>query len=292
MVNTNETNADSKDGTAPEKSAAWRIVALIEALVDAPNGIGVRETARSIGIDKSSVNRLLTQLQELGFVNQDVLGRYSVGPRLFAVGAALVARDSFAVAARPILTELVDRFNETTYLAVRETGGFIYRAKMECTRPIRYVIELGHMNPLHAGAPARAILFGMTDEELEATLDGLNLEAFTEKTITSRAALIEGVKVDRARGFSFTKSERMIGGTAVAAPFYDPLGVCRGSIVISRPLERHLDSELPEMAAAVMDAAARLTDRFGGHAPSSPPGALTAPNPLERHVRRKAEGSG
>jgi DNA-binding IclR family transcriptional regulator len=255
------------------KSMTWRLVQVMEALVDARDGLGVRETSRRTGIDKSAVGRLLTQLQELDMVTQDAAtGRYYVGPRLFAIGAAIVARDSLGRAAHPILERLAGRFNETCYLAVRESHGFTFRAKVESTRPIRYVIDLGLLAPFHAGAAGRAILMGLPDDELEATLAALEPERLTDTTITDRDMLRKTVDGDRQRGYAFSAGERVQGGTALAAPFFDATGTCRGSVVFTRPAQRHSDDDLDDIAAVVIAAARDLSERLG-HNPAAAAGA-------------------
>lgn len=246
------------------KSMTWRLVQVVEALVEAHDGLGVRETSRRTGIDKSAVGRLLTQLSELDMATQDpATGRYYVGPRLFAIGAAIVARDSLGRAAHPILERLAGRFNETCYLAVREPDGFTFRAKVESTRPIRYVIDLGLLAPFHAGAAGRAILMGLPDDELEATLAALRPERLTDTTITDRDMLRKTVDADRQRGYAFSAGERVQGGTALAAPFFDATGTCRGSVVFTRPAQRHSDDDLDGIGAVVIAAARELSERLG-----------------------------
>jgi DNA-binding IclR family transcriptional regulator len=250
------------------KSMTWRLVQVIEALVDARDGLGVRETSRRTGIDKSAVGRLLTQLQELDMATQDpATGRYYVGSRLFAIGATIVARDSLGRAAHPVLERLAGRFNETCYLAVRESNGFTFRAKVESTRPIRYIIDLGLLAPFHAGAAGRAILTGMPDDELNATLASFQPEPLTDTTITDRDVLRKTVDSDRERGYSFSAGERVHGGTALAAPFFDATGMCRGSIVFTRPAQRHGDDDLDAIGAVVVAAARELSERLG-HKPA------------------------
>jgi IclR family acetate operon transcriptional repressor len=256
------------------KSMTWRLVQVLEALVDARGGLGVRETSRRTGIDKSAVGRLLTQLQELDMATQDAAtGRYYVGPRLYAIGAAIVARDSLGRAAHPILERIAGRFNETCYLAVRESNGFTFRATVESTRPIRYVIDLGLPAPFHAGAAGRAILAGMSDDELEKTLAALRPERLTDTTITDRDALRRTVDSDRTRGYSFSAGERVQGGTALAAPYFDATGTCRGSIVFTRPAQRHSNEDLDDIGATVIEGASELSERLG----HKPPAATTAP---------------
>ena len=50
---------------------------------------------------------------------------------------------------------------------MRESDGFTFRAKVECTRPIRYIIDLGLLAPFHAGAAGRAIMAGVSDDDLD-----------------------------------------------------------------------------------------------------------------------------
>lgn len=249
---------------AMTKSMTWRLVQVLEALVTARDGLGVRETSRHTGIDKSAIGRLLTQLQELEMVTQDpATGRYYVGARLFAIGATIVARDSLARAAQPVLERIVEHFNETCYLATREPNGFTFRAKVECTRPIRYVIDLGLLAPFYAGAAGRAIMTGMDADELDETLASLQPVAITDTTITSRRRLRQQVNSDRVRGYSFSAGERVKGGTALAAPFFDATGACRGSVVFTRPAQRHTDDDLDEIGAVVMAGARELSVRLG-----------------------------
>ena len=55
-----------------------------------PDGIGVREAARRTGIDRSAVSRILTQFEEMGYIEQErERGLYRAGPQLFSLVAAL-----------------------------------------------------------------------------------------------------------------------------------------------------------------------------------------------------------
>ena len=246
------------------RSTAWRLVHVLESLASAPGGRGIREMSRRTGIDKSAVARMVAQLVELDMVRQDPATlRYTVGPRLYAFGATIVAMDDLGRAATPVLEHLSTRFNETCYLAAREAGGFLFRVRAECTRPIRYVVEAGVMGTFHAGAAGRAILAGMSPAELTATLSEAELTPLTDRTVTDRARLEAIVAQDRERGFSFSAGERVPGGTAIAAPFFDAAGVCRGSVVFTRPAERHDHDDMAQIAAATVKAARELSARLG-----------------------------
>lgn len=255
---------DSESPDAPRSSAAWKIVNLLEAVAANEQGIGVRELARVTGIDKSAISRLLSQLQAMGVVEQpETTGRFSIGPRLFALSATIRGRDNLWKAAEPIFLALVEKFQETCYLATREGYNVVFREKIDCDQVVRYVIELGQTSPLHAGAGGRAILAGMPPDEFEAFLTDTELVPLTSGTITDPQELRHQISEDRRRSYSVSMGERVAGGSAVAAPYFTADGSCRGSIVFTCPRERFDVRRIPEIADAVVAASQELSARLG-----------------------------
>lgn len=241
-----------------------KVIMLLRELAARPEGIGVRELSRELGIDKSAVSRLLEQLADQGIATQDEFsGRFRVGPELFALAATIHSRDTLWQAAEPIVRELATTFNETCYLAVREGDEIIFRDKVDTTHNVRYVVDPGERAPLYAGAGGRAVLFSMPDAEVSALIRRVGLHAVTPNTMTDAAALRAQVDVDRRRGFSVSHGERVASGAAVAAPFFDASGTCLGSIVFTWPSQRSDSAQEPEIAAAVVAAANELTGRLG-----------------------------
>jgi DNA-binding IclR family transcriptional regulator len=251
-------------GAPTGRSTVARIAAVLEALATTDGGVGVRALARSSGIDRSAVGRLLKQLSDLGLaVPADVPGRYAIGARLFAIAGAVTSRDELRAAARPALESLAARFNETSYLAVIEGGRVVYRDVIESSQPVRYVAELGVPTALHAGAAGRAILAGMSDEEYEAWQATAELGSLTPATVVAPDVLAALRATDRERGFSTSRGERVSGGAAVAAPFVDAGGRVRGSLVVTCPETRLPAARAAEIGAVVLVTAQHLSWRLG-----------------------------
>lgn len=256
--------ADSGAPGSSRASTAEKLIRLLELLAAGPEGIGVREVSRETGMDKSAVSRLLDQLTHFGVARQhEVTGRYHAGPRLFALGATVHARDSLWQAAEPILRTLVSHFNETCYLAIREGDCVVFRDKVDCDHHVRYVIDAGERSPLHAGAGGRAVVAGMPPGDSERLVAGLELTPLTPHTITDPAELLRQVAEDRSRGYSVSLGERVPDGSAVAAPFYLSDGSCAGAIVYTCPAVRFDARRLPEVADAVVAASRSLSSRLG-----------------------------
>jgi len=256
----------SGDGSASQSrhSTAEKMTLLLEALAADPQGVSVREIARFSGIDKSAVSRLFDQLAVLGLAEQEPLSaRFRVGPRLFALAATIHARDTLWQAAQLVLRALAEQFNETCYLATRERDEIMFREKIDCNHKVRYVIDAGERAALHAGAGGRAVLAGLPEAEVEDFLRRTELRRHTAQTITDPNELRRQVTEDRRRGYSMSMGERVVGGCAVAAPFFEADGTCRGALVYTCPKERFEVRQAPQIAEAVVAASGRLSARLG-----------------------------
>ena len=246
-------------------STSSKVIRVLEGVAASGGaGTGVRELARDTGIDRSAVSRICAQLTPLGMVEKSLAsGRYVVGPRLLALAALVHASDGVWVAAEPILRRLAEPLNETCYLTMLAGHEFVFRDKVDCDQTIRYVIELGQPQPLHVGAAGRAILSGLDDEQFRQAVAALDLEAVTDKTVTDVEELRRLARADRKRGYSVSRGERVLGGSAIAAPYFDSYGRCLGSITLTAPVERLPRKKEPQIAQAVRAAADELSARLG-----------------------------
>lgn len=245
---------------APD-TLAERIVRVIEAVVDAAEPVGPRGLARSIGIDRSAVGRILQQLAELDVLERRENG-YVPGPRLITLSRVMGARDTLPVVAGPVLRSLVDRFDETCYVCAFHGDVAVFTHEIQSSKPLRFVVELGRPVPLHAGAAGRAILAGLGPERTRELLGEGSLPSLTHATITDVDELVRLTVSDRQRGYTLSMEERVAGGTSIAAPFFDHMGRCQGSVVFTSPLSRIDRTRIDEIGGAVAEAAHALSERL------------------------------
>ncbi|MDH5295352.1 MAG: helix-turn-helix domain-containing protein, partial [Acidimicrobiia bacterium] len=100
------THFDMAADTRAPTSLIERMMRVIEAVVDAAEPVGPRGLARSLGIDRSAVGRILLQLTELDVLERTSEG-YVPGPRLFVLSRVLGARDTLPEIVGPVLSALV-----------------------------------------------------------------------------------------------------------------------------------------------------------------------------------------
>lgn len=249
------------DQRSSTDSLTERTVRVMEAVVDAAEPVGPRGLARALDIDRSAVGRILQQLADLDVLERQA-DRYVPGPRLFTMARVLEARDTLPVAIGPVLGTLVDRFDETCYACAYHGGVAVFTHEVQSTKPLRFVAELGHPVPLHAGAAGRAILAGLDHEGVRLALGDGPLPKLAPGTITDPEAILRLAVKDRARGYAVSREERVVGGAAIAAPFFDHAGRCQGSVVFTTPLSRLDVVQVDEIGQAVGEAARALSARL------------------------------
>jgi DNA-binding IclR family transcriptional regulator len=101
-------------------------------------------------------------------------------------------------------------------------------------------------------------------DEIEAIVLRHRLPKVTEKTITDRQQLERELADIRARGYAFSRGERLPGAVAIAAPIFAADAPVFGSLVITMPEQRFKMREVPALVQAVTAEAAGLSALLGG----------------------------
>ena len=93
------------------------------------------------------------------------------------------------------------------------------------------------------------------------------LAAFTERTITDRAALEAELAAIRARGWAVDDGERTEGMRCIAAPIFNEFREAIAGVSVSGPTVRMERTGGETLGARVREAADRITRAIGGTAP-------------------------
>jgi len=238
-------------------------------LVDRPNdALGVREVANALGLAPSSAHRLLTSLVREGLVERTPAGTYSIGLDFMRMAWKATGRYSLTVVAEPVLTQLVERIDETALLTVFDPARkeMMFALSVESRHPLRYVVALNQWVPLNAGASGLAIWASLPPSEREELLTS-SLRRLTPRTLVDPAALRAEYEKVLARGYAISHGQRVLGAVGFAAAIFGPTGVI-GTVALSIPEQRFDPNEEPALGLAVREAANAISERMGG----TPPG--------------------
>jgi IclR family KDG regulon transcriptional repressor len=227
----------------------------------------LQEITDELGLHKSSVQRIVSTLEEEGFLSSDG-GRnrfYRVGLQMFILGNVAIQEMDLARIAEPALKQLVEETQETAHLSIVEGGQCLYINKVACARSISVASKVGAKLPLHCIGVGKVLLSGMKEEEVDRIIMTLGLPQHTPKTITTRGALFKELERIRNQGFSVDNEEFEIGLRCVAAPITSPQGKLIAAISISGPTNRITDDALSMYSRHVIAAADQITQSLSNN---------------------------
>lgn len=231
---------------------------LLELLAAGDDDVGVTELAGQMGIDKSSVSRLVQTLAAYGYAEQDPTSRrYRLGPQIVRLSRSLLTRMPLRDEAKPFLRTLVNRTGECAHIAILAQGQALYIDQVESPASLRVTTGVGTLAPLHCTALGKCLLTFDSTAEMPA-----ELPPFTARTITDHKSLAAHLEQTRRQGYAVDDEEYDFGVRCVAAPVFDYRGKVVGAIGISGPAGRMGLDRLPHFAQVVLGAARELSNRM------------------------------
>jgi IclR family transcriptional regulator, acetate operon repressor len=193
-----------------------RAFSLLEHLADGGGSLSLSELAARSELPMPTIHRLIRSLVSQGYVRQEPSKRYAIGPRMIRLGES--ASRMLGSWATPQLTGLVDKFGETTNMAMLEGDACVYVAQVPSPQSMRMFTELGRVVMLHSTGVGKAILSTLPDEEVLALVNRTGMPPRTEHTITSPAALLADLARIRDVGYAIDDGEQELGVRCVAVP--------------------------------------------------------------------------
>ena len=167
--------------------AIERAFTVLRVLAGGSGTSTLAEVARSSGLPKSTVLRLLNALHDQGAV-QIVGGRYAIGPGLSALtdhGAPVSALKEIA---RPHLVDLADLLEENVALTIADGDATLYVDTALAESSVMVTDWTGERLPYHASAGGLALMSTWTAADRRRLVEA-GLEPFTSSTVVTAAGL-------------------------------------------------------------------------------------------------------
>jgi IclR family transcriptional regulator, acetate operon repressor len=241
-----------------------RVFGLLECLADGGGSLSLSELAARSGLPMPTIHRLIRSLVGQGYVRQEASKRYALGPRLIRLGES--AGRMLGSWATPYLAGLVDKYGETTNMAMLEGDAAVYVAQVPSPRAMRMFTEVGRFVMAHCTGVGKAMLSTMPDDEVRALLGRTGMPPRTERTITTPDAMITALAVIRQEGYAIDDGEQEPGVRCVAVP------VCglpfRAAVSVSGPSSRVTPEQVELIAPDVQVVATQLRAAFHTAAPA------------------------
>lgn len=250
-------------------AGADRVLHVLRRLADYPEGVGLEQLSRELGIPKSSLHRALAALVRARFAEHDNRGTYRLGLELVRIAFAYYEQLDRRQVVEPLLRQLADRFGETAHYAEMDGTEVVYLAKMTPPgRGAQMTSIVGGRNPAYCTGLGKALLAYMLPD-LEAVERYVKAHGpfvkRTPRSLTDAVALAADFERVRQRGFALDDSENEDGINCIAFPiFLDHPSRPTGAVSIAALAHR---TALPELEAAADDVRLLIKDAIGAVIP-------------------------
>jgi IclR family pca regulon transcriptional regulator len=223
----------------------------------------IAQLSHKTGIPRAAVRRCLYTLERLGYVASQDGRNFALRPKLLGLGHAYLSSTPLVVTAQPFLDRVSDAVNESCSLAILDGVDILYVARSVSSRIISVALNVGSRLPAHCTSIGLVLLAHLPPAELKDHLARVDLKRYTERTITSRAALLEALEEVRGQDYAVADNMMEIGVRSIAVPVRDAVGtVVAGMNVIiqsGRGTVREMRTlYLPHLQAAARDLSAQL----------------------------------
>lgn len=198
-----------------------KTIEILKLLSQSHDGLSLTQIVNRLDIPKSSVYDILVTLTQFGFLKlDDVTKTYKVGVEAFTVGSSFLKTTNLESVARHYLTELRHEINETVYLAGRKgIHDSVYLLRFNSNLAFQTVYSVGDVRHLLSNALGKAILAGLSDDEVYDSVTPEMLATCTMPSIRDFKSLIEILDISRKQGFvAETTQENPEFACAVSAP--------------------------------------------------------------------------
>jgi len=225
---------------------------------------GVTELANELQVNKSTVFRLLETMEKRNLVQQDkVTAKYKLGIGLLHISEGLVKNLDIINVSRPILKQLMDSTKESVHLCTYSNDKVYVVDQVKSNHIMKVSATIGHEEPIHCSSVGKCILAYLSEEERNRILDGVQFIPYTEKTKTSKEALIQELEQIRNNGYALDDEELSVGVCCIAAPIYNHKGEIKNCLGISGPSARIRMENIDSYINKVKIAAGNISHNMG-----------------------------
>jgi IclR family transcriptional regulator, acetate operon repressor len=189
---------------------------ILEYVAGCPEPPSFSQLLASLGIPRSSLFHLLTNLLSRNFLERDPKSeRYRLGAEVVEI-ARKVQRPSLTDRVTPFLQKLSLEVSETCGFYVRRTDSVEVIASAISTQALSYTMKVGMTAPLYAVSAGKIVLSELRPEELGEYLDRVAFAPVTPHTVRSKSRLKKEIQSVKETGFAYSREEFTLGITAIA----------------------------------------------------------------------------
>lgn len=272
MADQRPAESDERDDGLYISPPVQRAARLLRHIAEGDRVTNMSRTARELGINRTTLLRLLHTLEAERFIEPRPEGQgWRIGVGLIGLTAQAFFSEDLVQTSVPVLTRLAETLSLSAHLGVLDNLEIVYLVRRVPNHAFASNIRVGSRLPAHAANMGRIILAHLAPDRVDRMYAGAVLKAVTPHTVVTLAQMHAQLEADRAAGLAWSDGNYEAGISSVAAAIFDATGMPVAALNVSGHAADFAGAaRRAQIAREVQAAAAEISERLGWRGPSAP----------------------
>ena len=260
-----QSRIDEIEQLGPKAFAAQRAARLLRHIAEGDPVTNMSSTARALGINRTTLIRLLHTLKDERFIEPRNEGHgWRIGLGLIGLTAQAFFSEDLVQTSVPVLTRLAETLGLSAHLGVLDGTEIVYLVRRVPNHVFASNIRSGSRLPAHAANMGRIILANLPPERVDHLYMGTFLKPVTPRTAVTPAQLHAQLNADKAAGLAWSDGNYEAGISSVAAAVFDATDTPVAAVNVSGHSSDFAGTaRRNQIAAAVKAASLEISQRLG-----------------------------
>jgi DNA-binding IclR family transcriptional regulator len=238
-----------------------RALLMLEAIAASRNGIALPEIARKLRIPKSSAHCILLTLLRQGYVSRsERTRRYALSSKFLHLANQAALGLRVREVAMPLLRQVSLSTGLSVHMAILECDEAVLIAKIDPPGAAPLSTWMGRRMEVHCTGVGKALLAGMSDDELHRLCGGRVFSRHNDNTITSARRLIQEVSGIRSNGYAVDDEEDEVGYRCIGVPVMDEYGTVIAAISVAGSVVQVTSENMKRLVGVLKNASETITE--------------------------------
>ncbi|MFZ3354753.1 MAG: IclR family transcriptional regulator [Xanthobacteraceae bacterium] len=244
-----------------------RAARLLRRIAEGDAVTNMSRTARELGINRTTLLRLLHALESERFIEPRSEGEgWRIGVGLITLTAQAFFSEDLVQTAVPVLTRLAAATTLSAHLAVLDGHEIVYLVRRVPNHAFASNIRIGSRLPAHATNMGRSILANLPRDRVDRLYSDFDLRPVTPHTPVTPLQLRTQLDADRALGLAWSDGNYEAGISSVASAIFDVSNTPVAAINVTGQTAQFEGAERrAQISGAVREAAREISMRLGWH---------------------------
>lgn len=237
---------------------------VLELLSKNPYGLTLQEIVTQLQYPKSSLYKIVSNLQEIGYLGREIdSSRYFLSRKLLTLGVTAFNSSNIIERSKEYMKLLRDEVGESVMIGTLIDDEVVLLEQITGSLDFVFTLKQGMRFNLYSTAPGKVVLAFLDKSKQNEIVDNLRLEAINEYTITDKELLKKELDIIRQKGYAADINETVEGVHCIAAPIWDETKNAIACVWTSGPAGRLPKKNIETIAQRIIECGLSISHNIG-----------------------------